>query len=171
MNATRITSVPDHLHASILARLMSHLSAPNASGCMLWTRALDGSGYAKTSFRADGKSRSMGAHRLLWLVSVGPIPDDLVIDHLCRNRSCCNVEHLQLVTTRENVLRGAIAQRSLRTRRFGRNPGPECIHGHSFSGDNLSLYKNKQGYTIRVCRTCLLRRQREHQARRKETGG
>jgi hypothetical protein len=45
-------------------------------------------------------------HRDVYEQLVGPIPEGLVLDHLCRNRSCCNPAHLEPVTTAENVRRG-----------------------------------------------------------------
>lgn len=51
----------------------------------------------------DGFSRLL--HRYVWEVSVGDIPDKLVLDHLCRNRRCCNPRHLEPVTREENARR------------------------------------------------------------------
>lgn len=46
------------------------------------------------------------AHRVYYERYIGPIPDGYVIDHLCRNRRCCNPAHLEPVTSRENIRRG-----------------------------------------------------------------
>jgi hypothetical protein len=46
------------------------------------------------------------AHRRAYERVHGPIPEGLVLDHLCRNRWCCNPEHLQPVSNMENILRG-----------------------------------------------------------------
>lgn len=45
-------------------------------------------------------------HRLAYELAKGPIPLGLVIDHLCRNKACCNPDHLEAVTQRENTMRG-----------------------------------------------------------------
>lgn len=71
-------------------------------GCWVWQRSMS-QGYGRC---ADGT----GAHRVFWERSRGPIPQDLEIDHLCRNRACVNPDHMELVTHRENM------QRSLRTK-------------------------------------------------------
>lgn len=86
------------------------------------------------------EGRTLYAHRYVYERLVGPIPAGLVIDHLCRNRACCNPEHLEPVTQRENCLRGARAGSRV----------PECKRGHAYDDENTAL--TGQGY--RYCRTC-----------------
>ena len=71
------------------------------TGCWLWTRSKSLDGYGWTSLN----DKTYQAHRLVWILLVGPIPDGLVIDHLCRTRHCVNVTHMELVTPGENVRR------------------------------------------------------------------
>lgn len=83
---------------------------------------------------------------------VGPVASGLTIDHLCRVRDCCNPEHLEPVTHRENLLRGdTVSARNVAK--------THCPQGHPYSGENLILrhYPNRVG---RVCRAC--RDQRNH---------
>lgn len=76
-----------------------------ADGCWHWTAALMPNGYGY--FRVSTPRRRMVyAHRAAYELLVGPIPDGMVIDHLCRNKSCVNPEHLEVVTQGENVRRG-----------------------------------------------------------------
>jgi hypothetical protein len=70
--------------------------------CWLWTGAVDAKGYGRV-LTPDGHRP---AHRLAYELAVGPIPDGLVIDHLCRTPGCINPDHLEPVTRRENTLRG-----------------------------------------------------------------
>lgn len=82
-------------------RLLARYSVePN--GCWRWTGSLTGRGYGHFSIR----SRYYQAHRLTYILLVGPIPDGLEPDHLCRNRWCVNPAHLELVTHAVNGQRG-----------------------------------------------------------------
>lgn len=72
------------------------------SGCWEWTGTKISNGYAE--FSVDGQD--VYGHRWSYERFVGPIPDGLVIDHLCNNPGCVNPEHLEPVTNGENVRRG-----------------------------------------------------------------
>jgi len=73
-------------------------------GCWNFTGSLtNGYGYIHTG---PGRNRRGGAHRVMWELTNGPVPDALHLDHLCRNRQCINPDHLESVTPGENTLRG-----------------------------------------------------------------
>lgn len=74
--------------------------------CWIWQRTIDRTGYAKMPF--EGKTRL--AHRVFYVQKYGAVPDGLELDHLCRQRSCVNPDHLEPVTRSENVLRGIRAR-------------------------------------------------------------
>ena len=92
---------------------------PN-SGCWLWIGASTSNGYGLYAPPAPAKTRQ--AHRESYQLLVGPIPDGLEIDHLCRVRSCVNPFHLEAVTHRENVIRGNPKSYARRT--------THCAQGH-----------------------------------------
>jgi HNH endonuclease/NUMOD3 motif len=72
------------------------------SGCWLWVRSLNTSGYAQT--RIGKKHRVV--HRVAYELKHGPVPDGLELDHLCRVRCCINPDHVEPVTRKVNALRG-----------------------------------------------------------------
>lgn len=107
----------------------------DADGCWLWTANINNGGYG-TFHNGD---RDVKAHRYAYELMVGPIPEGLVIDHLCRVRRCVNPGHLDPVTAEENVRRGegptAVNARKAR-----------CHRGHPLD------YVDSQG--ARQCSTC-----------------
>lgn len=111
---------------------------PN-SGCWLWLGSISGEGYGSLAVNAGQKQ----AHRWSYEHFVGPIPDGLQIDHLCRVRCCVNPSHLEAVTQRENGLRGfgAAALNARKTK---------CANGHDFTPEN-TIWRKGGG---RACRTC-----------------
>lgn len=115
------------------------------STCWNWTGARTSGGYGNFSIVAVRKNQDwIVAHRYAYQQLIGPVPDGMDLDHLCRNRRCVNPAHLEAVSRRENLLRGntLIAKQIKQT---------ECKRGHSLSGKNLQI--TSQGK--RNCRTCL----------------
>ena len=133
----------------------SFYSAEN--GCWQWIASKDKWGYGK--FHLDKKQRS--AHRISYEHFVGPIPDGLEIDHLCRNRLCVNPQHLEPVTRRVNTLRGTgpSANNARKTR---------CQNGHEFTLQNT--YMRSDG--TRGCRRCNMEAVQRYRLRKsgKEVG-
>jgi hypothetical protein len=76
---------------------------------LIWQGYLTPNGYGRLTW----EGRTVYAHRWAYERQIGPIPEALVIDHLCRVRSCVNVLHMEIVTLAENTRRG---QRARRTR-------------------------------------------------------
>jgi len=123
--------------------------------CWLWTAACYPNGYGLFNIR--NRSTAL-AHRVAYELSVGPIPEGLVIDHLCRNVRCVNPAHLEPVTMRENLLRGeGPSARAAKA--------THCPKGHPYSGSNL--YVKPNGH--RECRAC--HREIERARRRRAVAG
>lgn len=120
--------------------------------CWPWLAAKHRGGYGKVYW--DGEV--VGAHRVAYLVYVGEIPSGMQLDHLCRNPSCVNPAHLEVVTARENTLRG------LRGRMV-----THCPQGHEFTEENTIWRTDRQSpHARRRCRTCAQDHNRRTTARR-----
>lgn len=115
-------------------------------GCWTFLGRLDKDGYGHTWF----DQRDARPHRLTYEAAYGPIPDGLVIDHLCRNRACLRPDHLEAVTTQENTFRSPVSTGSINAAKT------HCAHGHEFTPENT--YTSTPGW--RQCRTC--NRERAH---------
>jgi hypothetical protein len=110
------------------------------TGCWNWISSRGRHGYGVWRL---GRGVGQAAHRAVYERLVGPIPVGLVLDHLCRNPSCVNPEHVESVTQRENVMRGIglTAQNAAKT---------HCPKGHEYSPENTG---GGQGRS-RHCKAC-----------------
>lgn len=134
--------------SDLAERFWSKVAIAGPDKCWEW-QASKHKGYGCFG-NSPREGRSRRAHRVAYKLLVGPIPERLTIDHLCRNRACQNPDHLEPVTNRDNVLRseGITAKNAQKT---------HCKHGHEFTPSNT--IRRKGG---RECRAC----QRERESRR-----
>lgn len=112
--------------------------------------------------RAKIGGKEVLVHRLAYEHYVGLIPEGLEIDHLCRNRWCCNPAHLEPVSGKENKLRGE-------TLNAGNARKTHCPRGHPYSGSNLRIKVGKKK-TCRVCVACSREQASRRYYERKQAG-
>lgn len=146
-NASRVRELcPNDLPPKIATRI----TIDPESGCWVAAPPHDKNGYARLG--------NQGLHRVAYQILVGPIPPQLVLDHVkdrgCTSNACCNPAHLEAVTTRINILRGTsfAAINYAKTR---------CDNGHEF--DLLTTYWRPGGH--RDCRICIRARVAKYQRR------
>lgn len=125
------------MRATVSERLFARRFITN-TGCWLWTGRLTRKGYGQISVGNGMKQ----VHRVAYQEFVGPIPDGLTLDHLCRVRHCFNTDHLEPVTLRENTLRGE----TITAKNIAKTV---CPQGHPYDTENTRIYRGG-----RHCRTC-----------------
>lgn len=120
--------------AAFWAHVDKQGSAPHLGSCWLWTGSLLNGGYPDWSVQ----KRHVGAHRFAYALIIGPIPHGLELDHLCRVITCVNPEHLEPVTSAENLRRQGAAV-------------TVCRNGHLYTSETTYIDpRGKRG--CRVCR-------------------
>ena len=131
---------------------------PELGPCWIWTASLHQSnGGLYGAFRLPRSRKMIPAHRWAWEEEHGAVPDGKILDHLCRVTACVRPSHLEVVTGRENILRGTntAARWAKRT---------HCEKGHAFTAENTRITKAR----ARLCRTCRRVASREEKARARE---
>jgi hypothetical protein len=136
-----------HPDPTTLEWIRSHCEPIPFAGCWIWTRAVDRDGYAAVSVKAGGVYRRTEGHLAAYTIQHGRVPAGMMLDHLCRNRACCNPDHLEPVTAKENHARSpTTAPERAAVWRNARTHCPRC--GHEWA-----LRQWKRG-TVRVCPSC-----------------
>jgi hypothetical protein len=125
-------------------RFFDHIAREDERGCWIWDKPHPESGY--------GQFHGGKAHRWSYEFFRVEIPEELDIDHLCRNRACVNPWHMDPVPTGVNVLRG-IGPAAINARKT------HCLRGHEFTEANTYRAPTRPG--TRVCKACLAIRSRK----------
>jgi len=123
--------------AKIATRLLSHVT--RKGNCLIWNGHINKKGYGMMSLN----HQAFLVHRISYELFKGSIPKGLTVDHLCKNKACQNVDHMEAISNKDNILRGnnTAARNSRKT---------HCIRGHEFTPENIY----KQHGNMRMCREC-----------------
>lgn len=112
-----------------------------AATCWIFGGAKNNKGYG--NIRINGRNgRTVRTHKWMFEALNGPIRSDLMCDHLCRNRACCNPAHIEAVNAKTNALRG-FGQGALNASKT------HCPYGHPYTSENTRIT-----YGRRRCRIC-----------------
>lgn len=145
------SALPDSKEAQFRAEVEARIERVPFDTCWHWTGHVGKTGY--------GRFRNWQAHRVVYELYREQIPAGLSIDHLCRVHDCVNPDHLEPVTTRENVLRGIAPA----ARNFA---ATHCIDGHPLDADHVRYVLNRYGFYGRYCIECGVKHARNHWRRK-----
>ena len=134
---------PPHVAERALSRV-----TVDGRGCWVFP-GVNGQGYGQI----NDKGKVWRVHRLVRLHLVGPLTPGLQLDHLCRNRACCNPDHLEEVDARTNNLRGE-SMAAYHARQT------HCVSGHEFTPENTSIIQGK----VRRCKQCACDREKRYRS-------
>ncbi len=139
----------------VAMRVFERVEMGEPDECWPWSGPTNRGGYGVLSWwdkdhgvnsrGHKGSARNTTAHRVAWTSVNGPIPDDLTVDHICRNILCCNPAHLRLLTNEANGADNGNARKT------------HCPQGHPYDEANTYFDPDGRG---RRCRTCARERDR-----------
>lgn len=138
----KIKEIPIFSHEKLLSKIVIN----KENNCWEWGGTINTGGYGIFNIKEKGYR----THRLTYSLFIGNADVNLLIDHICRNRSCCNPEHLRLVTHKENVTENSESVASINKNRIN------CKNGHEFNDK-------------RRCKTCLKERSAKRRLKLKDT--
>lgn len=127
----------------------------NGTPCWEWTGYRTANGYGQffvERIRGANRNRVMSAHQWAYTHYIGPVPEGLELDHLCRNPACCNPVHLEPVTHLVNMQRGRKANET------------HCPSGHPYDTENTYISPSGGRY----CKECNRERARANRRRRRD---
>ncbi len=145
--------LPAHFWAKVDENGPTPAHRPDLGPCWDWiaSRYRNGYGQFGAGSRSDGTRRMVLAHRWAYEQLVGPIPEGLESDHLCRNRACIRPSHIEPVTGLENVRRGLVPMVAGAYQRAKTH----CAQGHPYDEANTYRWGGR-----RDCRACAAARKR-----------
>lgn len=152
MRAARVAAIPP-----FTVRFWSKVDKRGHEECWNWKAHVQTRGYGQFHVAlVNGKCWRQPAHRIAWTLTNGPIPDGLVIDHICKNTRCCNPAHLRVVTQYANCMELARP-----TPFFINKTKTHCLRGHPFD-----TMLRRKGIPHRACTICIKIRKDRAEAKR-----
>lgn len=141
----------------VLGRVFDRVSEARPFDCWEFQGCITSTtGYGFIGWSGYGEKRNgTTAHRAAFTAAFGPIPGDLVVDHMCHNRVCCNPFHLRLLDMVTNSRLNAMARRT------------HCPSGHPYDYANTRRYTFADGRTERRCAACAKEQGTAHYHRKK----
>lgn len=130
----------DAITNGLAARFWDDVDVGEPWSCWRWKKSIASHGYGQTF---DGVTVRL-AHRVAYVLQVGPIPAGMTVDHVCRVRPCCNPRHLRLLPNLANASDNGNARKT------------HCPRGHEYTAENTRL----DGRGHRRCRACARERAR-----------
>lgn len=127
----------------------------SSSGCWEWQRSMNKDGYGQTCYRG----KQIGAHHLM-MILIGDHENGLFVDHICKNRKCCNPKHLRMVSPTENTLGdNSKNPTAINLRKT------HCKHGHEFTNENTG-HSMDRGRRRRYCKKCHRKKAAEYRRKK-----
>jgi hypothetical protein len=115
-------------------------------GCWTWMGALR---HGHGTIHVALPKQVDYTHRVVFRLLGREIPGGLEVDHVCRNRACCNPDHLRFVTHGQNSQENSVSPFALNKAKT------HCKRGHALEGENLGLYVRADlKHPTRICLTC-----------------
>ena len=136
--------------------------------CWIYTGSSNVWGYGQ--FWYNPANRSIGAHRMAYMLEYGDIPEGHDVHHLCRNRMCVNPSHLETLTKQEHNQQWRDLSKAIEATKQRYADRTHCSSGHELTEKNTREYINKRGYTEKRCRTCHNIREAKRRKERKLGG-
>lgn len=129
-------------------RLFNRYEIDN-NGCWYWIGARNNGGYGMVAKTFAGVQKNQLAHRVMYTLFYGAIPDNKVVDHICNTPACVNPRHLQCISQDANMARSLTAATAVnRRKRY-------CKHGHEYTIENTYNRQREGRKPERDCRTCM----------------
>ncbi len=139
--------------STLLDRFDEKYQKGSSDECWQWLASTNEQGYGQIKADYGLGNKKYYAHRVAFEKAKGPVPEGLVVDHICKNPGCVNSAHLRAVTKLENTMigNGFYAVNGRKT---------HCDRGHLFSPENTVIRSDGGKRRCRICKNFQEKRRR-----------